>query len=91
MLLVLAHFGVGATLSLAISLFVQYRDGGSFSLSFAFIVIGIVCAVLAHFLSPWCTPLVVLLFLLASLHELHQDQAARVAQRQPDNPPPPQN
>ena len=80
---VLLHFLLGTLGALLLCvLFARLAGEASFSLPTGCIVVGIACATLAHFLSPWATPAILTLYAIASLHELRQELAARdVAQR----------
>jgi hypothetical protein len=70
---VLLHFLAGTAGALAlVLLFARLAGERSFSLPAGCLVIGIVCATLAHFLSPWATPVVLVLYAIANLHELRQ-------------------
>jgi hypothetical protein len=77
MLNLIFHFAVGTLGSLCVSL-VFYKLSGveRFSMPFGIIIIGISCASLAHFVSPWATPAVLLLYALVSTHEYQQDRVA---------------
>lgn len=67
------HFLIGATGSLAIFLlFTRLSGEQRFSFPSAVLIIGILCAVMAHFLTPWATPALLFLYVLASVHELRQ-------------------
>jgi len=70
---VLLHFVVATAGALALALlFARLGGERSFSLPVGCVVIGIACATLAHFLSPWATPVVLVLYAIANLHELRQ-------------------
>ncbi|MBK9347141.1 MAG: hypothetical protein IPN06_12365 [Burkholderiales bacterium] len=82
----LIHFGVG----LLVVLVIDYgrarlagESGGSLSL--APVVVGIACAALGHFLSPWATPVVLLLYAAVSINEWLQERRDKkaLALRQP--------
>lgn len=69
----LAHFAVGTLGALAVFLLLARLSGEtSFSAPFGLIFVGIACAGLAHFLSPWATPAVLLLYALTALSEARQ-------------------
>lgn len=72
----LVHFAAGALGALIVFL-IRARLSGEkgFSLPAAPVVVGIACASLSHFLSPWATPAILLLYILASADELRQDLA----------------
>lgn len=75
---VLVHFAIGTLVSLGVFLvFTLVIRKESFSVPFAVIFVGIACAVLSHFLSPWCTPLVLLLYTASSIHELREEREAQ--------------
>lgn len=70
------HFAAGAFGSLIVFLIRARLSGeNGFSLPAAPVVVGIACASLSHFLSPWATPAILLLYVLASVNELQQDLA----------------
>ena len=72
----LFHFIVGMLGSLFVFLLCTKLSGVErFSFPSAILVVGMVCAALAHFLSPWATPVVLVLYTGASIHELKQDRA----------------
>lgn len=70
------HFAIGTAGSLVLFLvFTRLSGTGSFSAPFFVIFIGITCASLAHFVSPWATPIVLLVYLLSCINELRVDRA----------------
>lgn len=72
---VLLHFVLGTLGSLALFLFFTYRSGErSFSAPFGAVVVGISCASLSWFLSPWATPVILVLYALASASELRRER-----------------
>lgn len=74
------HFAAGTLGSLFIFLiFARVSGAERFSMPFGVIVVGIACASLAHFVSPWATPAVLLLYALVSAQELQQERAAAQA------------
>ena len=75
---VLLHFVIGTLVSLGLFLiFTLVLRKEAFSAPFGVIFVGIACAALAQFVSPWCTPLVLLLYTASSLHELRQEREAQ--------------
>jgi hypothetical protein len=67
---VLFHFLAGTLGSLVIFLlFVRLSGARSFSAPFGVFVVGVACAVMAHFISPWATPVIVAGYFLVSLGE----------------------
>lgn len=83
---VLIHFGVGVLVVLAMD-YGRARLSGEAggSLSAAPLVVGIACAALAHFLSPWATPAVLFLYAAVSVNEWLQERRDKkaLASRQP--------
>ncbi len=78
MLAVLVHFLVGAVGGFLISAWAAHKTAESNgSAPAAGMVTGLTCASLAHFLSPWATPVVLSLVVLASIYE------ARLSRRIP--------
>jgi hypothetical protein len=74
---VLLHFLVGTAGALAVFLVLTRLSGAtSFSAPFGVVFIGIACAALAHFMSPWATPAILLLYALAGVNEHVQDHKA---------------
>lgn len=74
------HFAAGTLGALFIFLIFSRLSGMErFSLPFGVVFIGIACASLAHFVSPWATPAILLLYALVSAHELQQERAAAKA------------
>jgi hypothetical protein len=72
------HFVAGTLGSLVVFLVVTRLSGArSFSAPFGVVFIGIPCAALAHFLSPWATPAVVTVYALVSVSELLQERKAQ--------------
>lgn len=75
---VLLHFLAGTLGSLVVFLAATRLSGcAGFSAPFGVVFVGIACASLAHFLSPWATPAVLVLYAVASAGELYQERAAR--------------
>jgi len=59
----------------------------SFSAPFAVIFIGFTCGLLSHFVSPWATPMVVVLYGVALAIECRNDRiAAKKAASETDRP-----
>jgi hypothetical protein len=82
------HFAVGTLGSLLIFLaFARLSGVKRFSMPFGVVVVGIACASLAHFSSPWATPAVLLLYALVNAHEFQQDRAAAKAASGRQAPP----
>jgi membrane protein implicated in regulation of membrane protease activity len=78
MALTLFHFIGGSLGALAVFLLVNRLSGATgFSAPFGVIFVGIACAALSHFLSPWATPVIIALYALASFAELYQERKAR--------------
>lgn len=74
---VLFHFAAGTLGSLAVFLvFTRISGTRSFSAPFGVVFIGIVCASMAHYLSPWATPAIVTLYGLVSAGEFLQERKA---------------
>jgi CHASE2 domain-containing sensor protein len=84
---VILHFVAGTLGGLAVFLvFTRLSGVTSFSAPFGVIVIGVACAALAHFLSPWATPAIIVIYAVASAMEFLQEQKARKKTRHPENP-----
>jgi hypothetical protein len=67
------HFLIGSLGALLLLLlFARLSGTRGDSAVFGVVLIGLSCAVLAHFLSPWATPVVLLLYAMASVHEWRQ-------------------
>lgn len=82
MVAVLVHFLIGTTGSLTIFLFFSWLEGvRRFSAPFVIFLVGFICANLAHFVSPWATPLILLLYCLGSLQEYREYRAAQKGDR----------
>jgi len=74
----LLHFAAGTLGSLIVFLvFTRLSGTRSFSPPFGIIFIGIACAAMAHFLSPWATPAIVAVYLLVSAWEFMQERKTR--------------
>jgi hypothetical protein len=85
----LLHFLLGTAGTLGISLVLARLAGeASFSAPFGALFVGILCGSTAHFLSPWATPAILVIYLLAGVNELVQDRKAREASVNPQNGPP---
>jgi ABC-type transport system involved in multi-copper enzyme maturation permease subunit len=77
MLNVAFHFVIGSVVSLLMFLvFARLSGVRSFSAPSAVLFIGFTCALLSHFVSPWATPLVLLLYGVASAIECRNDRIA---------------
>jgi hypothetical protein len=71
------HFAAGTLGSLFVFLvFARLSGVERFSMPFSVVIVGIACAALGHFASPWAIPAVLLLYALVSAHEFQQDRAA---------------
>lgn len=78
MAMVFLHFITGSLGALVVFLvFTRLSGATGFSAPFGVIFVGITCASLAHFLSPWATPAIVVIYALASAGELYQERKAR--------------
>lgn len=69
MLTLLLHFVIATSGALVIFLVAARVSGEGFSAPFGVVFVGVSCASLAHFLSPWATPVVLALYAAASLAE----------------------
>ena len=77
MLSVAVHFAVGSGASLLMFLGFTWLFGArSFSAPFAVLFIGFTCGLLSHFVSPWATPVVLVLYGVASAIEDRNDRIA---------------
>jgi hypothetical protein len=85
---VLLHFVVGTLGSLLVFLLTTRLSGVSrFSLPLGVVFIGIVCASLAHFVSAWATPAVILAYAMVSAAEVRRERAGdQRSGRADDNP-----
>lgn len=84
MLSVAIHFVIGSVATLLIFLVFTWLSGArSFSAPFAVLFIGFTCGLLSHFVSPWATPVVLVLYGVASLNEYRSDRIA--AKKQSSN------
>lgn len=73
---VILHFFLGTIGSLAMFLRFAYLSGETqFSTPFGVILVGLSCAALSWYVSPWATPVTLLLYALASWVELKRDRA----------------
>ena len=74
------HFAIGSAVALAIFLACAWYAGTrQFSAPTAVVLIGFFCAALSHFLSPWATPAVLVLYAVASINECRAERAAQAA------------
>ncbi len=72
---VLLHFFAGMLGALAVYfVFIRLAGATSFSAPFGVIFIGIACAALSHFVSPWATPVIIVGYAAAGTGEYLQDQ-----------------
>ena len=79
------HFVLGTVGSLAVFLVLTRLSGArSLSAPFGVIFIGIACASLAHFVSPWATPIVIAIYALIGISEVLQDRKAKKPRSQQD-------
>jgi Na+-driven multidrug efflux pump len=78
MITVFLHFIAGSLGALVVFLvFTRLSGVTRFSAPFGLIVYGIVCAALAHILSPWATPAILAIYALVSAGELYQERKER--------------
>ena len=78
------HFALGCGVALLIFLAVSWWSGvRQFSAPFAVVFIGFTCGLFAHFVSPWATPVVLVLYAVVSVNELRLDRSA-ASQQSPD-------
>ncbi len=76
MLTVLLHFILGTLGALLVFLvFTRLSGVTRYSAPFGVIFIGISCASLAHFLSAWATPVILVIYTLISAKEYYQDRS----------------
>lgn len=76
MLSAIIHFFAGAGVSLAVFLvFARLSGAKGFSLPFDAVIVGIACASLSHFATPWATPAVLLLYTLTAAAEHRRSRA----------------
>lgn len=76
----LIHFAAGTAGAFVIFLIFERLAGVTrFSMPFGLVVVGLACASGSHYVSPWATPAILLLYALGSLGEFQQDRAARRA------------
>lgn len=76
MLRAIIHFFAGALASLVVSLvFTRLSGVGRFSLPSDVVIVGLACASLSHFASPWATPVVLLLYALTAAAEYRRSRA----------------
>lgn len=76
-MMVVLHFLAGTLGALLIAI-VAHRISGatSFSAPFGVIFLGVGCASLAHFVTPWATPVVLALYAITSVVEALRDRKA---------------
>ena len=75
---VLLHFIAGSIGSLAVFLaFTRLSGATSFSAPFGVVFLGIACASLAHFVSPWATPIIIVIYAVSNAGELYRERRAR--------------
>lgn len=78
MITMFLHFIAGSFGALVVFLvFTRLSGATRFSAPFGVIFIGIACASLAHFLSPWATLAIITIYAVFSAGELYQDRKAR--------------
>lgn len=69
------HFVIGTAASLLLFLVFTWLSGTrGYSAPFAVVFIGFTCALLAHFVSPWATPVVLTLYGIAAALECRNDR-----------------
>lgn len=84
----LLHFAIGAAGSLALFLLFTWLSGArSFSAPFVVVFIGLTCAALSHFLSPWATPVVLVLYGAVAAVECRNDRIAAGRKSRQSAPP----
>ena len=77
------HFAIGTIGSLLIFLLFSRISGEkSFSFPSVVILMGFFCSTMAHFLSPFATPVILILYAIASFNEFRQYQTVLNAMRQ---------
>lgn len=75
------HFIAGTLGSLAMFLLFAYLSGErKFSAPFGVIFIGVACGAMAHFLSPWATPVIVAIYGVGCAGEWTQARKARTSE-----------
>ena len=73
-MIALVHLVLGTLGALAILAALARISGEPYgSAAFGVIVVGVACAALASFLSPWATPAVLVLYGLAGIFELRRE------------------
>ena len=74
------QFVLGTAGAILVSLIVSRLSGESgTSAPFGAVFVGVSCASLSHFASPWATAVVLALYGVAGLYEVVRDRAARKA------------
>ncbi len=85
---VLLHFVVGTLGALLVFLVATRLSGVSrFSVPLGVVFIGIVCSSLAHFVSAWATPAVILAYAMVSAAEVRRERAADQRSRRATDDP----
>lgn len=76
----LIHFAAG-TLGAFVVFIVFERLAGvtRFSMPFGLVFVGVACASGSHYVSPWATPAILLLYTLGTANEFQRDRAAQTA------------
>ena len=75
MLTAFLHFLAGTVGALIVFLiFVRLSGATSFSAPFGLVFVGVACAVLAHYVSPWATPAVIAVYAAVSGYELWRER-----------------
>ncbi len=76
----LIHFAVGTAGAFVVFLVFERLAGVTrFSMPFGLFFVGVACASGSHYVSPWATPAILLLYTLVSASEFQQDRAAAKA------------
>jgi hypothetical protein len=76
--LLFLHFVAGTVGALVVFLVIARLSGERrFSAPFGVVFVGLACAVLAHFLSPWATPAIVALYALVAIGEWRHERRRR--------------
>ncbi len=84
----LLHFVVGTSGALLVFLVATRLSGVSrFSVPFGVVFISIVCSSLAHFVSAWATPAVILAYAMVSAAEARRERGADQRSGRPDDNP----
>lgn len=80
------HFLLGIAGALAVFVIATRASGVErFSFPSAVLLIGLCCSLLAHFVSPWATAVVIGLYAFTSAHELKLDRREAARRRDEGN------